>query len=136
MAPSLSNADLSQTAPKQTDGLDEAQRQAGVRLKLFVGQTAIGIGQIDLLDCIGKTGSLALAAAQMKMDEARAESLLALTSAGFARALVTPTSKGDKTLELTAVGVALVKRYREHDGHVQTISVDLKNWLTKQQVSL
>ena len=136
MASWLRIADPSRPSPLQTDREDKAQRLAGVRLKLFVGQTAIGIGQIDLLDCIGKTGSLALAAAQMKMDEARAESLLALTSAGFARALVTPTSKGDKTLELTAVGVALVKRYREHDGHVQTISVDLKNWLTKQQVSL
>ena len=106
-----------------------------MRLKLFVGDAAIGIGQIDLLDCIGQTGSLALAAAKMNMDEARADSLLALTSAGFSHPLVKTVSKGDKTLELTALGFALVQRYREYDGHIQSESAGLKDWLTAQQVS-
>ena len=131
----LSNADLSRSAPQQPASLGKVQRQAGVRLKLFVGQTAIGIGQIDLLDCIGQTDSVALAAAQMNMDEARAESLLALTSAGFSHPLVTPASKDDKTLELTAVGVSLIQRYREHNCYIQTESAELKDWLTAQQVS-
>ena len=135
MVSSLSNADLSQSDPLQTNNLNKVQRQAGVRLKLFVGQTAIGIGQIDLLDCIGQTGSLALAAAEMSMDKARAENLLALTSAGFSRPLVTPASNGDNKLELTEVGVELIRRYREHDSHIQTETADLKDWLTTQQVS-
>ena len=72
----------------------------------------------------------------MSMDKARAENLLALTSAGFSRPLVTPASNGDNKLELTEVGVALIRRYREHDSHIQTESADLKDWLTTQQVSL
>ena len=56
MASSLSNADPSRSATLQTGSRDKAQRMAGVRLKLFVGEAAIGIGQIDLLDCIGQTG--------------------------------------------------------------------------------
>ena len=135
MTSSLSNAYLSQSAPQQIDSLDKVQRQAGVRLKLFVGQTAIGIGQSDLLDCICQKGSIALAAAQMNMDVARAESLLALTSAGFSHPLVTPDLKGDKTLELTAVGVELIQRYREHNSYIQTETAELKDWLTSQQVS-
>ena len=136
MASSLSNADPSRSAPLQTDSPCKAQRLAGVRLKLFVGESAIGVGQIDLLDCIGQTGSVALAAARMNMDEARAESLLALTSAGFSHPLVAPASKGEKALQLTALGAALIQRYRVHDSHIQTISAELKDWLTKQQVSL
>ena len=96
MASSLSNSDSSRSDPLQTESPDKAQRMAGVRLKLFVGETAIGIGQIDLLDCIGQTGSLALAAARMNMDEARAESLLALTSAGFSHPFVAPDLNADK----------------------------------------
>ena len=135
MASSLSNADLSQSAPKQTDGLDEAQRQAGVRLKLFVGQTAIVIGQIDLLDCIGRTGSLVLAATQMNMDETRAENLLALISAGFSKPRVIPADSDSNLLELTELGAALIHRYREQDSYIQNSSADLKDWLTKQQAS-
>ena len=135
MASSLSNADPSRSATLQTGSRDKAQRMAGVRLKLFVGEAAIGIGQIDLLDCIGQTGSLALAAARMNMDESRAESLLALTSAGFLHPLVAPTSKGERALELTAVGAALIERYRAQDSHIQTLSAELKDWLTAQQAS-
>ena len=136
MASSLLNAEPSRSAPLRTDRPHKSQRMAGVRLKLFVGEAAIGIGQIDLLDFIGQTGSLALAAARMNMDVARAESLLALTSAGFSHPLVVPGSKDDKSLELTAVGVALIQRYRVHDSYIQTESTKLKDWLSTQQVWL
>lgn len=136
MVSSLSNANPSQAASQQTDSSYKAQRMAGVRPKLFVGEAAISIGQIDLLDFIGQTGCLALAAARMDMDEARAESLLALTSAGFLHPLIAPASKGEKTLELTAVGAALIQRYRVHHSHMQTVSGELKEWLTAKQASL
>lgn len=135
MASSLSNADPPRSGPLKTDCPDKTQRMAGIRLKLFVGEAAIGIGQIDLLDCIGQTGSIALAAARMNMDEERAESLLALTSAGFSHPLVVPAPKGGKMIELTALGAGLIQRYRVHDSHIQTVSTDLKDWLTAQQVS-
>ena len=106
-----------------------------MRLKLFVGRAAIGIGQIDLLDCIGRTGSLVLAATQMNMDETRAESLLALTSAGFSKPLVIPAESDSNLLELTELGAALIHRYRKQDSYIQNSSADLKDWLTKQQAS-
>ena len=111
MASSLSSADPSRSAPLQTDSPCKAQRVAGVRLKLFVGESAIGVGQIDLLDCIGQTGSLA-------------------------HPLVALASKGEKALQAAALGAALIQRYRVHDSHIQTISAELKDWLPKQQVSL
>ena len=49
----FSNADLSQSALLRSDSPDKIRRTAGVRLKLFVGEAAIGIIQINLLDCIG-----------------------------------------------------------------------------------
>ena len=79
MASWLRIADPSRPSPLQTDREDKAQRLAGVRLKLFVEEAAIGIGQIDLLDFIGQTGSPGIAASQMNIDEARAECLSALT---------------------------------------------------------
>ena len=65
----------------------EIARTAGIRLKLFVGNSAIGVGQIDLLQQIGTTGSIRHAAAAMTMDEERAASLLKLMSDGFATPL-------------------------------------------------
>lgn len=136
MASSLSNAGPSRSAPLQTNSPCKAQRLAGVRQKLFVGEAAIGIGQIDFLDCIGQAGSRALAAARTNMDEALAESLLARTIADFSYPLVALASKGEKALEFSALGAALIQRYRDHDSHIQTVSAELKDRLTKQQVSL
>ena len=135
MVSSLSNAEPKLSVPLQSDQTHQAQRGAGVRLKLFVGQAAIGIGQIDLLDCIGRTGSLVLAATQMNMDETRAENLLALTSAGFSKPLVIPAGSDSNLLELTELGAALIHRYRKQDSYIQNSSADLKDWLTKQQAS-
>ena len=135
MASSLSNAEPKLSVMLQSDQIRPAQRGAGVRLKLFVGQAAIGIGQIDLLECIGRTGSLVLAATQMNMDETRAENLLTLTSAGFSKPLVIPAGLDSNLLELTELGAALIHRYREQDNFIQNSSTDLKDWLTKQQAS-
>ena len=52
MASSLSNAEPKLSVPLQSDQTHKAARGAGVRLKLFVGTAAIGIGQIDSLECI------------------------------------------------------------------------------------
>lgn len=79
MASWLTIADPSRPSSLQTDREDKAQRLASMRLKLFVGEAAIGNGQIDLVDFIGQTGSPVIAASQMNIDEARAECLLALT---------------------------------------------------------
>ena len=135
MASSLSNAETKLSFPLQSDQTHQAQRGAGIRLKLFVGQAAIGIGQIDLLDCIGPTGSLVLLAAQMNTDKTRAESLLGLTSAGFLKPLVIPAASDGKFLELTELGAALIQRYRKQDSYIQNSSADLNDRLTKQQAS-
>ena len=49
MASSLSNAEPKLSVPLQPDQTHQAQRGAGVRLKLFVGPAAIGIGLIDAI---------------------------------------------------------------------------------------
>ena len=135
MASSLSNTEPKLSVPLQLDQSHQAQLGAGVRLKLFVGPAAIGIGQIDLLDCIGQTGSLILAATKMNMDEKHAERLLALTSAGFSKPLVVSAGSDSNLLELTELGAALIHRYRKQDSYIQNSSADLKDWLTKQQAS-
>ena len=108
-------------------------RAAGIRLKLFVGQSAIGVGQINLLQQIGSTGSLRHAAAAMTMDEDRADGLLKLMSDGFAAPLVRPALNKDKELELTDLGAELIRRYHEQDRQIQTLTSDLKAWLTDHQ---
>ena len=108
-------------------------RAAGIRLKLFVGQSAIGVGQINLLQQIGTTGSLTLAAAAMAMTEDRAASLLKLMSDGFAMPLVRPARNTDSELELTELGAELISRYYDQDRQIQTLSSDLKAWLTDHQ---
>ena len=135
MRSSLSNAEPKLSVPLQSDQSHQAQRGAGVRLKLFVGRAAIGIGQSELLDCIGRTGSLVLAATQINMDETRAESLLALTSVGFSKPLVIPAESDSNLLELTELGAALIHRYRKQDSYIQNSSTDLKDWQTKKQAS-
>ena len=134
MASSLSNAEPKLSVPLQSDRTHKAQRGAGVRLKLFVGQAAIGIGQIDLLDCIGRTGSLVLAATQMNMDETRAENLGA-DLGGLLKTPVIPAGSDSNLLELTELGAALIHRYRKQDSYIQKSSADLKDWLNKQQAS-
>ena len=135
MASSLSNFKPKLSVPLQSDHTHQAQRRAGARLKLFVGQAAIGIGQIDLLDCLGRTGSVVLAASQMNMGKTRAESLLALISAGFSKPLVIPAALDGKLLELIELGAAFIHRYRKQDNCIQNSSADLIDWLTKQQAS-
>ena len=71
----------------------------------------------------------------MNMDEARAEDLLALTSAGFSKPLVIPAGSDSNLLELTELGAALIHRYRKQDSYIQKSSADLKDWLNKQQAS-
>ena len=112
---------------------DQAVRPAGIRLKLFVGRSAIGLGQINLLQQIGTTGSLTLAAAAMAMTEDRAASLLKLMSDGFAMPLVRPARNTDSELELTELGAELISRYYDQDRQIQTLSSDLKAWLTDHQ---
>ena len=109
------------------------ERTAGIRLKLFVGQSAIGVGQINLLQQIGITGSLRHAAAAMTMDEDRADGLLKLMSDGFAAPLVRPARNKEKELELTDLGAELIRRYHEQDRQIQTLTSDLKAWLTDHQ---
>lgn len=111
----------------------EIARTAGIRLKLFVGNAAIGVGQIDLLQQIGTTGSIRHAAAAMTMDEERAASLLKLMSDGFATPLVRPAQATDKELELTELGAELIRRYHDQDRQIQDLSSDLKAWLTDHQ---
>lgn len=111
----------------------ETARTAGIRLKLFVGNSAIGVGQIDLLQQIGTTGSIRHAAAAMTMDEERAASLLKLMSDGFATPLVRPAQATDKELELTELGAELIRRYHDQDRQIQDLSSDLKAWLTDHQ---
>ena len=112
---------------------DQAVRPAGIRLKLFVGRATVGLGQINLLQQIGNTGSLTLAAAAMAMPEDRASSLLKLMSDGFAAPLVRSVGSTDDELELTKLGAELISRYYEQDRQIQAQSSDLKAWLTDHQ---
>ncbi|MDE2304400.1 MAG: LysR family transcriptional regulator [Gammaproteobacteria bacterium] len=87
-----------------------------VRFRLdFMPRCAVGIGKIELLEGIARTGSLSSAARAMGMSYRRAWLLLEDLNASFDRPVATTTTggRGGGGAELTEFGALLVERYRQ-----------------------
>jgi len=98
------------------DGRDPAARSPTVRLRIdFGGRCSVGIGKIELLETIARTGSLSRAARAMRMSYRRAWLLLEDLNTSFDRRVATTTTggRGGGGAELTEFGGSLVVAYRD-----------------------
>lgn len=81
---------------------------------LFGGTTAIGPGKADLLEAIGRTGSISAAGRAMRMSYRRAWLLVDEMNAAFVRPLVASKAGGTRGggAALTRLGRDVLTRYR------------------------
>ena len=115
--------------------MTEADKNPGVRTKLFVANETIGIGKIKLLQLVGETGSISAAARQMGMNYRRAWFLIDSMQSGFADPLLL-TERGGKArggASLTPLATELIHRYEAHASLIANQSSDILDWLRSVQ---
>ena len=115
--------------------MTKADKNPGVRTKLFVANETIGIGKIKLLQLVGETGSISAAARQMGMNYRRAWFLIDSMQSGFADPLLL-TERGGKArggASLTPLGIELINRYEAHASLIANQSADILDWLRSVQ---
>ena len=115
--------------------MTKADKNPGVRTKLFVANETIGIGKIRLLQLIGETGSISAAARQMGMNYRRAWFLIDSMQSGFADPLLLTErgGKGHGGASLTQLGTELINRYEAHASLIANQSADILDWLRSVQ---
>ena len=115
--------------------MTKADRNPGVRTKLFVANETIGIGKIRLLQLVGETGSISAAARQMGMNYRRAWFLIDSMQSGFADPLLLTErgGKGHGGATLTQLGAELINRYEAHASLIANQSTDILDWLRSVQ---
>ena len=111
--------------------MTKADKNPGVRTKLFVANETIGIGKIRLLQLVGETGSISAAARQMGMNYRRAWFLIDSMQSGFADPILLTErgGKGHGGASLTQLGFELINRYEAHSSLVAKQSADILDWL-------
>ena len=115
--------------------MTKADKNPGVRTKLFVANETIGIGKIKLLQLVGETGSISAAARQIGMNYRRAWFLIDSMQSGFADPLLL-TERGGKArggASLTPLGIELINRYEAHASLIADQSIDILDWLRSVQ---
>lgn len=88
----------------------------GPRLRVLLGASiAIGPGRAELLEAIGRTGSISAAAREMGMSYRRAWLLVEATNAAFVAPLVSTATggSGGGGAQLTDFGRMALDRYRQ-----------------------
>lgn len=115
--------------------MTKADKNPGVRTKLFVANETIGIGKIRLLQLVGETGSISAAARQMGMNYRRAWFLIDSMQSGFADPLLLTErgGKGRGGASLTPLGTELINRYEVHASLIANHSTDILGWLRSVQ---
>ena len=115
--------------------MTKADKNPGVRTKLFVANETIGIGKIRLLRLVGETGSISAAARQMGMNYRRAWFLIDSMQSGFADPLLLTErgGKGHGGASLTQLGAELINRYEAHASLIANQSADILDWLRSVQ---
>ena len=85
------------------------------KIRILIGAVvAIGPGKADLLEAIGRTGSISAAGREMGMSYRRAWLLVDVLNASFAKPLVSTATGGQRGggAKLTDFGVDILRRYR------------------------
>jgi len=109
---------------------------AGPRLRVLLGSSiAIGPGKADLLDAIGRTGSISAAAREMDMSYRRAWLLVEAANRAFVEPLVATATggSGGGGAQLTDFGRCVLDRYRQMEQHAAAAVADdfaaFREWL-------
>ena len=115
--------------------MTKADKNPGVRTKLFVANETIGIGKIRLLQLVGETGSISAAARQMGMNYRRAWFIIDSMQSGFADPILLTErgGKGHGGASLTQLGFELINRYEAHASLIANHSADILDWLRSVQ---
>ncbi len=99
------------------------------KIRILMGAVvAIGPGKADLLEAIGRTGSISAAGREMGMSYRRAWLLVEAINASFTKALVVTATGGKRGggAILTPFGHDVVKRYRAMEvAAARAVSADL-----------
>jgi molybdate transport system regulatory protein len=85
------------------------------KIRILIGAVvAIGPGKADLLEAIGRTGSISAAGREMGMSYRRAWLLVDALNASFAKPLVSTATGGQRGggAKLTDFGADILRRYR------------------------
>jgi molybdate transport system regulatory protein len=97
------------------------------RLRIVAGDDiAIGPGKVDLLEAIGRTGSITAAAKALGMSYRRAWLLVDTMNRCFVSPVVTTETGGAAggRTRLTGVGADVVHRYRAMQAHAEQAGAD------------
>jgi len=100
-------------------------QDVAVRFRVdFGGGCSLGIGKIELLEGISRSGSLSAAARQMRMSYRRAWLLLADLNASFDQSVAQATTggRGGGGAVLTPFGELLIARYRKMEAGVMPLA--------------
>ena len=111
-------------------GRRATRRTAGLTLRFrvdFAEQCSVGLGKVELLEQIGRSGSLSQAARDLGMSYRRAWLLLADLNDSFDRpvASLSVGGAGGGGARLTAFGEHLVAAYRRLEAGVQPLAKNL-----------
>ena len=102
----------------------------GLRLQIFVKDDMIGGGKMDLLRLVARRGSVAAAAAEMGMDDARARFLLETLAACFEAPIL---EESDGAAALTPLGRELVARHDALSAEVAEVAAGFLDWVESAQ---
>lgn len=94
------------------------------RVRIRIGGRKLGPGKADLLDAIGRTGSIAAAGAEQGMSPRRARLLVDELNQMFTRPAVTAGDEGSDAAELTLFGRELVAAYRRLEARTRAAMLE------------
>jgi molybdate transport system regulatory protein len=94
------------------------------RLRIRIGGRKLGPGKADLLEAIGRTGSIVEAGRAMGMSHRRAGLLVEELNRIFARPAVVVDPADDGRAELTALGHAILAAYRRLEARTRAAMLE------------
>lgn len=124
--------------PKKRQSLADAEKPArrqsedpSLRIKIRLGESAIGPGKIALLELVESEGSISAAARAMGMSYRRAWHLIDTLNGNFDRPLIETSVGGAQGggAQLSAEGRELIKRFRQIRGGIDREAAPLLEWL-------
>jgi molybdate transport system regulatory protein len=102
------------------------------KIRILIGAVvAIGPGKADLLDAIGRTGSISAAGREMGMSYRRAWLLVDSLNAAFAKPLVETATGGNRGggAQLSGYGTEVLRRYRAMEATAEeAVAAELKQF--------
>lgn len=102
------------------------------KIRILIGAVvAIGPGKADLLEAVGRTGSISAAGREMGMSYRRAWLLVDALNSSFAEPLVETATGGNRGggAQLSEFGRQVLRRYRDMEATAErAIAVELKQF--------